>query len=83
MARLYHPTFSLLHSSEMSSVAYENVNGDQSDMSYRYKMPVIQIKNEGRGNGVKTVIPNIEPVALAIRRRPARLLNSHFLISHA
>ena len=51
----------------------ENVNGDQTDSAYRYKMPIIQIKNEGRGNGVRTVIPNVDPVCQAISRKPQRL----------
>jgi hypothetical protein len=31
-------------------------------------MPVLQTKIEGRGNGIKTVIPNMEDVARALNR---------------
>jgi hypothetical protein len=33
-------------------------------------MPVLQTKIEGRGNGIKTVIPNMEDVARALARPP-------------
>jgi hypothetical protein len=36
----------------------------------RYKMPVMTIKIEGRGNGIKTVLPNVEDVARALARPP-------------
>jgi len=40
----------------------------QHDAFYRYKMPRIQIKVEGNGNGIKTVICNINGVAERIAR---------------
>jgi translation initiation factor 5 len=43
------------------------------DPSYRYKMPSVVGKIEGKGNGIKTVIFNISDLALSINREPAEL----------
>jgi len=48
-----------------------NVNRDVEDAFYRYKMPLLQAKVEGRGNGIKTAIPNMADVAKALDRPPA------------
>ncbi|ODN84430.1 hypothetical protein, variant [Cryptococcus amylolentus CBS 6039] len=51
-------------------MATVNIRRDVEDKFYRYKMPLLQIKIEGRGNGIKTVIPNMEDIARALNRPP-------------
>lgn len=45
---------------------FVNIGTNKTDASFRYKMPEMQIKSEGRGNGVKTIILNIKDVAKAL-----------------
>lgn len=40
----------------------------QADQFYRYKMPRVQIKVEGNGNGIKTVICNIQDISERLSR---------------
>jgi len=47
-----------------------NVNRNVQDAFYRYKMPRLVAKVEGKGNGVKTVIPNMTEIARALGRPP-------------
>ncbi|KAJ3096134.1 hypothetical protein HDU96_000874 [Phlyctochytrium bullatum] len=51
----------------MSSI---NIRRDVSDKHYRYKMPRLISKIEGKGNGIKTVIPNMSDIAKALSRPP-------------
>jgi len=50
--------------------AVVNIRRDVDDKFYRYRMPLLLTKIEGKGNGIKTVIPNMSDVARALSRPP-------------
>lgn len=52
-----------------------NISGTTpvDDPEYRYKMPTVFGKLEGKGNGSKTVVPNISEVALSLHRDPGEV----------
>lgn len=52
-------------------MAFVNVNRETSDQFYRYKMPCLIAKVEGKGNGIKTVIVNMTEIAKALNRPPS------------
>jgi len=47
-----------------------NIGRSNDDSSFRYKMPKLLTKVEGRGNGIKTVIVNMVDVAKALHVQP-------------
>lgn len=47
-----------------------NIRRDVDDKFYRYRMPLLTTKVEGKGNGIKTVMPNMSDVARALSRPP-------------
>lgn len=52
-------------------MALVNVNRKNTDQFYRYKMPKLIAKVEGKGNGIKTVIVNMVDIAKALSRPPS------------
>ncbi|KAJ3538510.1 hypothetical protein NMY22_g5128 [Coprinellus aureogranulatus] len=56
---------------------YVNIRRDVDDKFYRYRMPILTTKIEGKGNGIKTVIPNMADVARALSR-PATYTTKFF-----
>lgn len=58
----------------MDNDEYVNIPRSVEDRHYRYKMPVMAIKIEGRGNGVKTKLVNITNIAKALDRDPLYLM---------
>lgn len=55
-------------------MATVNIRRDITDPFYRYKMEKIQSKIEGKGNGIKTVIVNLNSVAQSLSRPPAYVI---------
>lgn len=47
-----------------------------TDPSFRYKMPKVQTKIEGRGNGIRTCVTNMHAIAEALRR-PATIISKY------
>jgi translation initiation factor 5 len=62
----------------MQESRFVNIKTEKSkeeiDPFYRYKMPRIVLKHEGRGNGVRTIIVNLKEIAESLSRRETELL---------
>ncbi|KAI9912853.1 hypothetical protein PsorP6_005550 [Peronosclerospora sorghi] len=56
-------------------MSFMNIAGIQSvdDPEYRYKMPRLQAKIEGRGNGIKTLVVNCADIATSLHRSTAEV----------
>ncbi|CAB3995232.1 eukaryotic translation initiation factor 5-like [Paramuricea clavata] len=52
-------------------MAMVNVNRKNTDQFYRYKMPKLLAKVEGKGNGIKTVIVNMVDIGKSLKRPAA------------
>ncbi|KAL5008882.1 hypothetical protein ScPMuIL_014463 [Solemya velum] len=52
------------------SIIYPRPEPSVDDQFYRYKMPRLIAKVEGKGNGIKTVIVNMPEIAKALSRPP-------------
>lgn len=50
-----------------------NIDRETSDPFYRYKMPVVSTKIEGRGNGIKTVLVNVAEIGRCVSKPPEHL----------
>lgn len=61
-------------------MASVNVNRNLSDQFYRYKMPKLIAKVEGKGNGIKTVIVNMVEIAKALNRPPMCTCRTHIMM---
>ncbi|KAL8451806.1 hypothetical protein Emag_002601 [Eimeria magna] len=51
-------------------MAFVNIPRDRDDPNYRYKMPKLLSKIEGRGNGIRTNVYNMGEIARALKRPP-------------
>lgn len=60
-----------------SKVSHININPDIVDSYYRYKMPSLDCKQEGRGGNKNTKILNLDKVAMSLSRPTEHL--SHWL----
>lgn len=51
-----------------TNMNFININGDDNDLFYRYKMPDIKIQYQSSGNGIKTNIININQISKSLQR---------------
>jgi translation initiation factor 2 beta subunit (eIF-2beta)/eIF-5 len=43
-----------------------NMNGNDNDTSYRYKMPIFKVTVAGKGNGIYTIFNNIDDISKSL-----------------
>jgi len=61
----------------MKKTQQVNVPRDNLDPFHRYKMPILKVKVEGKGKMVKTVLENIDEIAIALER-PTEYITKFF-----
>lgn len=52
-----------------------NLNGNSNDTNYRYTMPSVEVNIGGKGNGIYTIISNINEICTAINHPIEVILN--------
>jgi hypothetical protein len=66
--RVTSPCYSPLRFEDFARLT---LSQDVTDPFYRYKMERLQAKIEGKGNGIKTVVVNLNGVSQSLSRPPA------------
>lgn len=56
-----------------------NMNGNDNDTSYRYKMPVFKVTVAGKGNGVYTIFNNIDDISKSLNH-PSEVIMKYLAI---
>ena len=51
-----------------------NIDRNELDSNYRYKMEALCTKIEGRGNGIKTILVNLNRIGADLKRNPEEIL---------
>jgi translation initiation factor 5 len=51
-----------------------DISRSSNDLFYRYKMPRVSVRHEGKTGGIRTVIANLVDVAASLKRSPAHIL---------
>lgn len=51
-----------------------DIGRSNNDLYYRYKMPRVIVKQEGKTGGIKTVVVNLADIASSLKRSPSHIL---------
>lgn len=51
-----------------------DINKSTQDAHYRYKMPKLIIKHEGKNTGIKTILTNLPEISISLKRNPEHIL---------